>query len=85
MCHKVVYDQNQHRGEQKATDYVEKYGLKISAVLYSFVKDRALDGTGIALEVFWEGLSDLITDLAPVNRMILDKRSDIQAKLTLGI
>ena len=33
------------------------------------------------MEVFWKGLSDLITDLAPVNRMILDKRSDIQAKI----
>ena len=65
----------------KMTDYVEEYGLKISDVLYSFVKDRALDGTGLALDVFWKGLSDLITDLAPVNRMILDKRSDIQAKI----
>ena len=63
------------------TDYVEKYGLKIYAVQYSFVKDRALDGTGLALDVFWKGLSDLITDLAPVNRMILDKRSHIQAKI----
>ena len=63
------------------TDYVKKHGLEISDVLYSFVKDRALDGTVEALDVFWKGLSDLITDLAPVNRMILNKRSDIQAKI----
>ena len=63
------------------TDYLEKSGVKISDVLYSFVKNRALDGTGLVLDAFWQGLSDLITDLAPTNRMILGKRSDMQAKI----
>ena len=42
-----VYDKT-NIGGAKMTDYVEEYGLKISDVLYSFVKDRALDSTGLA-------------------------------------
>mgnify|MGYP001217000567 CR=1 FL=1 len=76
-----MFGPSRHLGGQALTYYTEKYGLKVSHVLYNFVQDRALDGTGIASDVFWKGLSDLVKDLVPVNRALLEKRIDIQAKI----
>jgi len=63
------------------TDYTEKYGLKISDVLCNFVEERALVGTGLSSDIFWKGLSDMVKDLAPVNRALLEKRREIQEKI----
>ena len=63
------------------TDYTEKYGLKISDVLCNFVQERALAGTGLSSDTFWKGLSDMVKDLAPVNRALLEKRREIQEKI----
>ena len=63
------------------TDYTEKYGLKISDVLCNFLQERALAGTGLSSDTFWKGLSDMVKDLAPVNRALLEKRREIQDKI----
>ena len=63
------------------TDYTEKYGLKISDVLCNFVQERALAGTGLSSDTFWKGLSDMVKDLAPVNRALIEKRREIQDKI----
>ena len=63
------------------TDYTEKYGLKISDVLCNFVQERALAGTGLSSDIFWKGLSDMVKDLAPVNRALIEKRREIQDKI----
>ena len=63
------------------TDYTEKYGLKISNVLCNFVQERALAGTGLSSDIFWKGLSDMVKDLAPVNRALIEKRREIQDKI----
>ena len=63
------------------TNYTEKYGLKISDVLCNFVQERALVGTGLSSDIFWKGLSDMVKDLAPVNRALLEKRREIQEKI----
>ena len=63
------------------TDYTEKYGLKISDVLCNFVQERALVGTGLSSDIFWKGLSDMVKDLAPVNRALIEKRREIQDKI----
>ena len=63
------------------TDYTEKYGLKISDVLCNFVQERALFGTGLSSDIFWKGLSNMVKDLAPVNRALIEKRREIQDKI----
>ena len=63
------------------TDYTEKYGLKISDVLCNFLQERALAGTGLSSDTFWKGLSDMVKDLAPVNRALIEKRREIQDKI----
>ncbi len=63
------------------TDRLDKFGLQVAAELVTFVEQEALPGTGVDVDVFWKGLSDLVHDLGPKNRALLQKRADIQAQL----
>jgi malate synthase len=56
-------------------------GLQIEKILYDFVNEQALPGTGIEQEQFWSGFATLINELAPVNRDLLAKRDDFQKKI----
>jgi len=57
------------------------HGLQVDTRLVRFVEDRALPGTGIAPDAFWAGLSSLVHDLGPENRVLLTRRDDLQAKI----
>jgi malate synthase len=48
----------------------EKYGLKVDPILADFIDTKALPGTGVAAEAFWQGLSDLVHELGPKNRAL---------------
>lgn len=56
-------------------------GLQVSEALYRFVELRAIPGTGIDVEAFWQEFAALLADLAPVNRSLLEKRDAIQVKI----
>ncbi|MHA3913739.1 malate synthase G [Halovulum sp. GXIMD14793] len=60
---------------------VELNGLQVADKLKSFIEDRALPGTGVAADSFWSALSALISDLAPKNKALLDKRTAIQTQI----
>ncbi|TYB81780.1 malate synthase G [Maritimibacter fusiformis] len=59
----------------------EKSGLSIAPELARFIEDRALPGTGVAAEEFWQGFSDLVHELGPKNRALLQKREELQQKI----
>ena len=63
------------------SEYVNRAGLQIASVLADFVETKALAGTGIEADSLWQGLSDVLTRFVPVNRALLAKRADLQAKL----
>ena len=63
------------------SERVNHSGLQISKVLYNFVEQEALSGTGISLEHFWSSFAKIIHDLAPVNRELLAKRDTFQNKI----
>jgi malate synthase len=63
------------------TDYTNRSGLKVASELANFVETRALAGTGISADALWAGLAGLMTNLAPVNRALLDRRDDLQAQI----
>ncbi|MDV9032320.1 malate synthase G [Pseudomonas sp. RAC1] len=63
------------------TGYVQVGGLQVAKVLYDFVNDEALAGTGIVAEQFWSGAEKIINDLAPKNKALLAKRDALQAKI----
>ena len=63
------------------TQRTDKNGLQVAAELVDFIEGAALPGTGIDAGTFWAGLSDLVRDLGPKNRALLQTRADMQVKI----
>ena len=63
------------------TQRTDKNGLQVAAELVDFIEGAALPGTGIDAGTFWAGLSDLVHDLGPKNRALLQTREDMQVKI----
>ncbi len=61
--------------------YINKSGLQVDEGLADFIRDEALPGTGIAESHFWSGFSGLIHDLAPENKVLLQRRDTLQAAI----
>ncbi|SMO99468.1 malate synthase G, partial [Paracoccus laeviglucosivorans] len=57
---------------------VEKSGLRVDETLANFISDRALPGSGVDPQRFWDGLSQLLHEFGPRNRALLDKRDELQ-------
>ncbi|WP_315770708.1 malate synthase G [Rhodococcoides kroppenstedtii] len=62
---------------------VSIYGLKVTKVLYDFVQNEALPGTGVDAEEFWAGAEAVITELSPRNKELLAVRGEMQRKIDL--
>ncbi|MGY3439504.1 MULTISPECIES: malate synthase G [unclassified Marinovum] len=60
---------------------IDRAGLAVDKVLAEFIESRALPGTDISPETFWDGLSKLAHELGPKNRALLDKRADLQGQI----
>jgi malate synthase len=60
---------------------VAKNGLKIAPVLWNFVNDEALPGTGVERDAFWAGFAALAERLTPENRALLAERDRLQAQI----
>ena len=56
-------------------------GLQVDQILADFIEQQALPGTGVAPDVFWAGLSKMVSELGPKNRDLLAKRADIQGRV----
>jgi malate synthase len=67
--------------EPKMSEYVKRAGLQVATVLADFVESKALPGTGVEPTALWQGVADILSRLAPVNKALLAKREEIQAKL----
>ncbi|WP_416427225.1 malate synthase G [Pseudomonas sp. App30] len=63
------------------TEHVQVGGLQVAKVLFDFVNNEAIPGTGLAAEQFWAGAEKIINDLAPKNKALLAKRDDLQARI----
>src|SRR6202012_3862085 len=62
------------------TDRVSAGNLRVARVLYDFVNNEALPGTGIDPDSFWAGVDKVVTDLTPKNQDLLHYRDDLQAQ-----
>ncbi|WP_338513902.1 malate synthase G [Pseudomonas poae] len=63
------------------TEHVQVGGLQVAKVLFDFVNNEAIPGTGLTAEQFWAGADQVIHDLAPKNKALLAKRDDFQAQI----
>src|SRR5512132_859849 len=62
-------------------DFVEIGGLKVNEELYHLVRDEIVPGTGVNADRFWKSFGEIVRDLAPKNRALLEKRDKMQKQI----
>jgi malate synthase len=62
------------------SDRVETGGLSVDRGLHQLVGEIA-EGTGIEPAAFWQSLADIVVELGPQNRELLDKRDRLQSEI----
>jgi malate synthase len=67
--------------EETMTERVATGNLRVARVLYDFVNNEALPGTGIDPDSFWAGVDKVVTDLGPRNHELLARRDELQAQI----
>ena len=55
--------------------------LKVSENLFSFVNNELLNGTEISSDKFWEGFDEVVHELAPKNKKLIEIRETLQKKI----
>ena len=55
--------------------------LKVSDELLSFVNDELLKETSISPEKFWQGFDNIVHELSPLNKKLIEKREILQKKI----
>ncbi len=61
--------------------YIKINNLSISKKLLNFVDKELLPGTKIKKENFWKGFSNIVHQLEPKNKELLEKREKLQKKI----
>jgi len=62
-------------------EYVAVGGLKVAKPLHDLVRDEIAPGTGVEPDEVWSLLEEIVRDLAPRNRELLEKRDRLQARI----
>ena len=57
------------------------HGLQVDTILYRFIEDRVLPGTGIDGDSWWGGFAQIVHDLSPKNALLLAERDRLQSEL----
>jgi malate synthase len=60
----------------------EKNGLKISSRLFDFINNEVIPGTNVKSDEFWKNFAKIVHELAPINKSLIQKREDIQKKVS---
>jgi malate synthase len=63
------------------SDTVRVDRLQIDGGLHDFVAQEAIPGTGIDAAAFWRGFAGLVSDLAPRNAALMERRDQLQARI----
>ncbi len=60
---------------------IEQHELSIEQTLYDFLTKEVLPGTGLDADLFFRGFSEIVHQLSPKNRELLQKRDAFQVQL----
>ncbi|GHA11616.1 malate synthase G [Oceanisphaera arctica] len=55
--------------------------LQVATVLHDLVVNEIIPGTGVEPAAFWTGMEQIVNDLAPKNRALLEKREQLQRQI----
>lgn len=61
--------------------FVQKGNLQVAPALVSLVENKIADGVIISADQIWATLNAVVTEFAPRNKALLEKREDIQGKI----
>ena len=61
--------------------YLKKNELEINTTLFEFINNEILPGTDLDKENFWKNFGDVVHELAPINKALIEKRESIQKKI----
>ena len=61
--------------------YQNVNNLQVSDELLSFVNDELLKETSISPEKFWQGFDNIVHELSPLNKKLIEKREILQKKI----
>ena len=57
------------------------HDLQVDTILYRFIEDKVLPGTGIDSDRWWRGFAQIVHDLSPKNAQLLAERDRFQSEL----
>ena len=60
---------------------VDKNGLKVSSTLLEFINNEVIPNTNINIDNFWSKFSNVVHELSPINKALIQKRETIQKKI----
>ncbi len=60
---------------------VDKNGLKVSSTLLNFINNEVIPNTNINIDNFWSKFSNVVHELSPINKVLIQKREVIQKKI----
>nr|VFJ51037.1 MAG: malate synthase [Candidatus Kentron sp. FW] len=63
------------------TERVINHTLQIAKPLFDLVVDEIIPGTDIDPDAFWQSLFQIVRDLTPENKALLEKRDQLQARI----
>ena len=62
------------------TKYHSVNRLKVSEELFLFINNELLKDTDISPDKFWQGFDEVVHELAPKNKKLIEIREDLQKK-----
>ena len=60
---------------------IKKENLAVSSVLLEFINKEVIPGTDINVDEFWKQFDFAIHELAPINKILIEKRESYQSKI----
>ena len=60
---------------------ISKNELKINQTLFNFINKEVLPGTDIVQDDFWSKFANVVHELAPINKKLIQKREKIQKQI----
>ncbi|WP_448556285.1 malate synthase G [Thalassotalea montiporae] len=63
------------------SERISQFGLQVSKELNQFIEQQVLPLTEYNAEQFWQQAADIIHDLAPKNKQLLEKRDALQSQI----
>lgn len=63
---------------------IQQGGLQVAQCLHRLINDEILPGTGVDADRLWRHFDAIVHELGPINRQLLKRRDEIQARLDTG-